>query len=587
MEGAHRVDCSNTFCKQSVSLGAINTSDGSLIWKQIQNKLTLERSIKGLLSKNESEGNYGFCFLNCTLENNTIARQLLLLPQNISRDTCNRESCKNDININIVWLDSTSHSHFYRSMPKTVETLRDIKKAGSMHVFNYNLMQSIEGGTWVNTLAFTSGKVLSRFHVTYKQIGVGNLFNLFKHGGYHVTMVDDLCWTWSLDNCACGIPKFMGVKSQSFISKFMGAIFGGKKVPQVDMWGNYSKARVNKGIGEVGISMANCEIMRDNKMTDPFFSSKSTNAAICYNGKYQTDYLFSFLEMLQTQLNSAKRPHFNYLDLNLGHEASGRRIQTLDGSLAKFMTFLSQQDNTLTFMFGDHGNKYGTFVQRTEESKIEMAHPVMFILASRDLEAKLGKEKMDALKENQNRLVNILDMRHTLLTLAPLKDIESGKVNTYDVHPNGLFHPVSRKRSCDSMGIPLEAGKCICRQGTVLHKVSNTSSVVVLANFAMGEINNKIQMQWFAASGNSTSGFGSCQYLIGTWITNVQQTVSQVSQVLLVCICYPFARKSSVLLQHSLANVSFKWLTLQIEAYVMYIQNICSVRPALNTLKKT
>ncbi|XP_072040667.1 uncharacterized protein [Amphiura filiformis] len=458
-------------------------------------------------------------------ENDTIASQLLLLPQNITKNPCeNDRTCNKDsVNINVVWLDSTSHSHFYRSMPKTVQILRDIKESGSLNVFSYNLMQSLKGGTYVNTVAFTSGKIFSRSYLQSKKRGIGNLFNLFQNGGYHVSMIDDLCWTWSAANCACGIPTFMGVKTQSWISE----VVLGKRVTIPELWGNFSKELKLRGLNDIGASLANCEIMKANGITDPFFTGKS-KVAICYNGLYQTDYLMSSLELLQSQLNRANRPHFSYLDINLGHESTGRRIQTLDVSLAKFMSFLGRQNNTLTFMFGDHGNKYGTFVQKSKESKIEMAHPVLFVLASNDVATKLGRDWMRALDINQNRLVNILDLRQTVLSLAPNVDVESFPINAkYDNHPNGLFHPISRKRSCDSMGIAPEAGKCICYQGRVLQRVSNQTGVVVLANFALGELNNKIQEQFLAANGNESSGFGNCRYLIGSWITNVQQTVSQ------------------------------------------------------------
>ena len=451
------------------------------------------------------------------------------MPQNISSNPCMKEgTCQDDpVNINVIWLDSTSYSHFYRSMPKTVEALRNLKATDSLNVFNYNLMQSIKGGTYVNTVAFTAGKIYSRHYLTSNEPGMGNLLKMFQDRGYHVTMVDDLCWSWSLANCACGIPKFTGVKTQSWLSKM---VFGKKRTTS-ESWGNFTKELKAKGINDIGTSLANCEIMKSNGITDPF---SKANVAICYNGLYQTDYLVSSLELLQTQLEAAKRPHFTYLDLNLGHEASGRRIQTLDRSLAKYMSFLSHQNNTLTLMFGDHGNKYGTFVQKSKESKIEMAHPVLFVLASNDLANKLDRDWVRALEINQDRLVNILDLRQTVLSLTPNLDLDSVALNKkYDNHRNGLFYPISRKRSCDSMGISPEAGKCICHQGRVLHRVSNTTGVVVLANLALGEINNKIQEEFVAENGNkSTLGFGNCRYLTGSWIANVQQTVSPVSQIL-------------------------------------------------------
>ncbi|XP_072036724.1 uncharacterized protein [Amphiura filiformis] len=263
--------------------------------------------------------------------------------------------------------------------------------------------------------------------------------------------------------------------------------------------------------------------MKANNITNPL-KGQYDHTAICYNGQYQPDYILSYLEMLQTQLNLVRRPFFNFLDLNTGHEATGRRIQTLDGSFAKLMKFLSRQKNTFTLIFGDHGNQFGTFLQTTRESKIEMAHTVLFAIASNDLKEKLGVDKMRALEVNQDRLVNILDLRHTLLTLVPGIDNKTLAVNkTFDTHPNGLFYPIDPKRSCKSMGITPTSGKCICEEGRINYGLHNDTRVVTMADFAIGQINNKIQTQFNAKEGKL--GFGLCQRLVGKWISEVQETV--------------------------------------------------------------
>ena len=469
-----------------------------------------------IIKTDEKHGNFGFCFLRCILEDATPARQLLLLPMNTSQLACkNKKSCNDAISINIIWLDSTSHSHFYRSMPKSVAAFRKIKSNKDAYVFNYNLMQSMAGGTYVNTIAFTSGRISTRKRLLASRTPIGELFSLFKKGGHHVTWMDDLCWTWSMEHCACGIPKFLGIN-------------GDKNKPSYTRsWKSVQIGLLTKGVDHIGVSLANCEIMRANNITDPFKTSKD-NVAICYNGHYQTHYLLSYMEMLQTQLNAVRRPYFHFLDLNLGHESSGRRIQTLDESLAKFIDFLSHQDNTFTLMFGDHGNKYGTFVKGTKESKIEMAHTVLFAVASGNLKDKLGVEKMNALDVNQDRLVNILDLRQTILQLAPVAN-KDAIPKIADVHPEGLFHPISPKRTCKSMGIKLEAGKCICHTGNINDAVRNDTKVTILADFALGEINNKIQEQFKVGNANRSAGFGSCQRLVGKWISEVQETIVEVS----------------------------------------------------------
>ncbi len=477
------------------------------------NVMMLETAITNLLAKNESNGNYGFCFLSCQTRKKTTAKQLLLIPKNITKNSCNGNgTCDDHVNINILWLDSTAHSHFFRSMPRTVQTLRKIREAKSAHVFSYNLMQSMAGGTYVNTVALTAGKIMARNYLLDRHVSIGDLLSRYRQAGYHVSWIDDLCWTCCIKNCTCGIPNFMGL----WMDK--------KDTSYTKAWEDLQITLPKKGIHDIDISLANCEIYNASNIAEPFRSEN----AICYNGLYQTDYIMSSLELLQTQLNAANRPHINYLDLNLGHESSGRRIQTLDGGLAKFMTFLSKQNNTITFMFGDHGNKYGTYVRMSTEAKLEMAHTLLSVIASENIKTKLGEEKLHALAVNQDRMVNMFDLRHALLDLLPNYDERNfSKYDKLDTLAGGLFTEVSPKRSCKSMGIAPEAGKCICQIGEQ-QLLSNSTNVILLASFALGEINNKIQNQYLETNPSSISGFGACHRHIGIRINNAQVSIRQV-----------------------------------------------------------
>ncbi|XP_072045119.1 uncharacterized protein [Amphiura filiformis] len=512
---SHLVNCSNNICVKNIYLGTINRTDGHMQWKTQINLASLEDSIRNIIDKHKDTENYGFCYVQCTLKDETNASQLLLVPKNFSHITCNEGSdCRDSININVIWLDSTSHSHFYRSLPKSVEALREIKSNQDAYLFSYNLMQAMHGATIVNTVALTSGKVEDRKYLIKKSIPIGNLFDMFKRKGHHTTWIDDLCWTWSMGGCPCGIPKFVGMPTY-------------RKNDTTGVWKLMQQKLLEKGVDNIGISLANCEIMKANNIWNPL-KGQYDHTAICYNGQYQPDYILSYIEMLQTQLNLVRRPSFKWLDLNTAHEATGRRIQTLDGSFAKFIKFLSRQKNTFTLIFGDHGVTYGTFVQQTTESKIEMSHPVLFALVSNDLKEKLGVDKMRALEINQDRLVNILDLRHTLLTLVPGISKKSLAVDKkFDTHPNGLFYPIDPKRSCKSMGIAPMFGKCICAEGRINYGLQNNTKVVTMADFAMGQINNKIQKAFMKTKESKTKkiGFGFCQRLVGKWISEVQETV--------------------------------------------------------------
>ncbi|XP_072020713.1 uncharacterized protein [Amphiura filiformis] len=373
-------------------------------------------------------------------------------------------------------------------------------------------MQSIRGGTYNNTIMFTLGKDLLKDLKSKNKTGIGKIFNLFHNGGYYVSWIDDLCWQNSMKEFRkAGMGRFLGInKEEKNTSK---------------AWKNLLEKLKLKGVNQIALTTANCEVLKSNKLLAPY---QGEGKAICYNGKYHADYLLAYLESLQKQLTTCKRPFFNYLDLNIGHEYSGLRIQTLDESLANFINFLNNQTNTFTFMFGDHGLRYGKFLE-TAEGKVELGHPVCFIHASKNLEEKLGKDKMESLRLNQDRLIDIVDLRQTLFTFSPDDDNSIFEIDKqYDTHPNGLFHPIDPKRSCSSLGIGLEGSKCICSsEGRTSHMMSNDTRVKVLADFALGEINNILQDQFVSANKESGSGFGSCERLVGKWIDNVMEYYDQ------------------------------------------------------------
>ncbi|XP_072041547.1 uncharacterized protein [Amphiura filiformis] len=130
---------------------------------------------------------------------------------------------------------------------------------------------------------------------------------------------------------------------------------------------------------------------------------------------------------------------------------------------------------------------------------------------------------MKALALNQDRLVSILDLHYALHTLAPEGSIEVSPEHTqYNVKPMGLFAPIDVNRTCDSIPI-IDLNGCICKRNDTKY-VANDTRHMMLAEFALGEINNVIQSQFRAKHPDAATGFGSCQRLSATWFDNVRET---------------------------------------------------------------
>ncbi|XP_066935000.1 uncharacterized protein [Clytia hemisphaerica] len=67
----------------------------------------------------------------------------------------------NKININVIWLDSVSRRHFFRSLPKTIHQIRQINtnESTKAEVIDFELMQAVHGHTHLNTFPFFEGRV--------------------------------------------------------------------------------------------------------------------------------------------------------------------------------------------------------------------------------------------------------------------------------------------------------------------------------------------------------------------------------------------------------------------------------------------
>ncbi|XP_072043334.1 uncharacterized protein [Amphiura filiformis] len=287
-------------------------------------------------------------------------------------------------------------------------------------------------------------------------------------------------------------------------------------------WTTIKDAIQHAGIDRIDMTLSTCEVLNVRDYWD-------ISNVICYNGKSHLFYIFSYLAELQKQLQKYGQPYFHYTETNVAHEETGRRIQTFDDDLANYLRSLSTQKNTLTVLLADHGMHYGSLLSKTREAQVEMTHPMLVIHASKDLPQLIGEDKMKALALNQDRLVSILDLHYALHTLAPGGSIEVATEHAkYNVESMGLLAPIDVNRTCDSIPI-LDYNGCICESYNTKYVANNTRQMM-LAEFALGEINNMIRSQFRAKHPDAATGFGSCQRLLATWFGDVRET-SQTGEV--------------------------------------------------------
>ena len=150
---------------------------------------------------------FNFVFINCFAITNdqTLASQLISIPPRVTLQEGLNPRAKNAINVNIVLLDSVSRAHFYRSLPKTVETLRSLADRPDMapaRVYDFELFQAVHGHTTHNEHALFTGQLLPPMEPDEEtpSVRADVLFGHFKRAGYQTMWQEDLCWmsSWGL-----------------------------------------------------------------------------------------------------------------------------------------------------------------------------------------------------------------------------------------------------------------------------------------------------------------------------------------------------------------------------------------------------
>jgi len=413
---------------------------------------------------------FNFVFVNCFVitDNQTLASQLISIPPRVTTQEGLKPRTKNTINVNIVLLDSISRAHFYRSLPKTVERLRSLADKPDMapaKVYDFELFQAVHGHTTHNEHALFTGQLLPPMDPDEEtpSVRADVLFGHFKRAGYQTMWQEDLCWmsSWGLvTDLVAGDWEELQIKlKESFIDN-------------------------------TGLTHSSCEVLAPFGADAPFNGPNGDQ--ICFNGKLQHSYFLQYsIDTLNTIASSRRsRPLLSYTALNVGHDDTGRRIQSLDSELAQYVSTMANDQNSLTIILADHGNTYTEYTYAILEGRFEMFHPSLFMIVPNKVASLLGRDALSALEVNQRRLVTMIDLHHSLLLLAgPLSEF---------IKPVGLFAPISANRTCNDVELRTP-NLCVCEGWD--SPTTNDSTKISMVEFAVGQLNNLVLAQ-FAKSAN-------------------------------------------------------------------------------------
>ncbi|XP_059503775.1 uncharacterized protein LOC132205997 [Stegostoma tigrinum] len=497
--------CRHDLCSELsvVVIGIYNEDMGVNQWKKFKSTEEAMLFINQELLLDWRTYHHGYCFIRCLGHDGRKISQLLILPPVLRTSSNSLKKLKNKhaLNVNILLLDSVSRHHFYRTLPKTINTFINLNtnvfKTG--YVFDFELVQGIKSRTFESLQALFGGeafnplKPFSSFVLPPKAVDFNKTLGHFKDFGYEILYLEDMCWKWEW-----GLVKELRALNKK-------AVFS----ERVKL---FLEAVKRSGIDRIDVSYSSCDILQENMVKDMFHGP----ATLCYNGIHQHTYLLQYIEYFITRFSFLQKPLFSFLMLDTNHEDTGLRLKQLDEDLAKHVSFLADQQNTVTFILSDHGNNYGQFVSMTTESQIEIFHTTLFIIVPDTAAILLGEEKIKSLHTNQRRLISLLDIHHTLKGLLPPFGAKYGKILKDGMNTDGLLSPVSASRTCNS--IPrIPPNFCIC-QDFEKPAVSD-SRFALYAEFALGQMNHEI-LQQQRASKNSHIGYVACQKLVGVRFDN-------------------------------------------------------------------
>ena len=471
------------------------------LWKRFFTSRGLEVYLKRYTNTTSSPG-FNFCLLLCVRKERTgFIEQFMTFPlaHKSFYETLNEEI--NSINLNILVLDSVSRPHFYRSLPETVKSLRDIAQFSSHNatVLDFELLQSPAAYTFHNIRALMSGKMDFRYSGAHENetYGIDVLFGKFKELGYYTLLQEDSCWydSWGsifTDNTYQGnIPR--------------------DKYEFANRWKKFQDKVKNYHIDDFGLSHASCEIFKRYKMTNQFNHPRK----VCFGGKPFAEYFLDYVQNIYNNLKSMgkKRKLLTYTHLNTGHEVTGTRIRQIDERLSKYLESMAKIQDTLTVVLSDHGPKTTKYSFNTMEGRAEKYDPFLFIIVPEKAAHTLGFKTFRALVQNQNRLITTLDLHNGFMSLGATR-------STLAKGDKGIFRLIPANRTCADISMrPLAV--CKCEKWEVMFP-DNDKRFTWLAEFALGNINNKIQLQFLGGS-KQVKGYGNCQRLVGSSFTKIRR----------------------------------------------------------------
>ena len=469
----------------------------------------------------------GFASLTCDGGN---ALQVLTLPNVLQRQSKAHKQNSKQLNINLILEDSLSRSHFYRTLPKTTSALRQI-------VNDRRIPATVPDFEMIQSVASSTKPHLQRLFAARKYVGSKNdthaveeFFLKVKNAGYTTVFQECACW-YDRWGTKLGILHVHNMKDERTRTK---------------RWQEFVKLlRKSKSpdvIDDFGMMFLTCSAYSKFNDTNTFNGSKVEKA--CFHGRHFSSLFLEYVEKYVSANDMSSEPFFSYTHLYTSHENTGRRVVNDDIFLAKLLQKAARLSNTITIFASDHGGKATPFSAYTTQGRHEVFQPLLFMIVTHQVTAKLGTKSVNSLVINQKRLITIEDLHYALLSLL------YRKVPKTLSKSKGIFDLIPLNRSCAELQLSYEV-LCLCK-GMDKYLKNDYVCVKWAAEYALGALNNKIQDQYItslrAKHGEKIAnytGLGACQRYTGIKIERARQVLEGDNEKLhFSLVVKPFSLKT-------------------------------------------
>ena len=344
------------------------------------------------------------------------------------------------LNVLTVFIDSLSHAHFLRALPKTYELLQSLDKAEEPHaLFEFNRYGVLGEDTETFLSAFFGSvdKVLTPQDLTW-------LWQLYQARGYVTSYLEEECPLnkHTLSRLLAGNEgqeRFTLTKDQAEVVLQLSRLMADHTVSEL-MCPIQELLQTHHGFDELDEDM-------------------------CFGGKKLFEHLFQYTQQIYTNYDESVGK-FSFLNLREAHQPGLDRVAGMDLHLSSLIDHITQTDsNTMIVLVSDHGLGHGEYFERNEAAKLEYKTPALFaVLPQKFLSLYPGLE--ETIKGNQNSVISAYDLHSTLrhVLTYPHSNIYT-KIHEWEnqgsVWPGrSLLEPIELERTCESAGIPEEL--CVC-----------------------------------------------------------------------------------------------------------------------------